>query len=104
MKKSKFFKNLPREIEIFKKFAEKIEIFQKFARKNQHVFVKLPENRNFSEICMEKSKFCLPGSTTPRFQTRLTPLFSSTLRLGLHNTSSKISQCIQNFLAEIHLI
>src|SRR6218665_1126426 len=31
------------------------------------------KNRNFLKICLENSIF-LPGSTTPRFQTRLTPL------------------------------
>src|SRR6218665_2317768 len=60
---------------------EEIYIFHQFAWKS----------RNFSSICLEKSKifpgkieifqkfawknqFFLPGSTTPRFQTRLTPL------------------------------
>ena len=31
------------------------------------------KNENFSEIFLE-NQFFLPGSTTPRFQTRLTPL------------------------------
>jgi len=38
---------------LFVKLTEKIEISRKFAWK--------------------KSKLCWPGSTTPRFQTRLTP-------------------------------
>jgi len=69
MKKSNFFKNLPRKIEIFLKFAWKSRIFCEIAWKKSKFLGNLPG----------KSKFCWPGSTTgrpPRFQTRLTPLHS----------------------------
>ena len=49
--------------------------FVKISLEKSKFFVELPEkNWKFSEMCLEKSKFCWPGSTPPRFQTRLTPL------------------------------
>ena len=55
---------------------------KKFARKNKNSFKDLPgqikifckiawRNRNFSEMCLEKSKFCWPGSTTPQISNQI---------------------------------
>jgi len=83
--KSKKFK-LPEKIEIFQKFAwkkleflenlpEKIEIFRKFAWKKSKFCCEIAwKNRNFSEICLKNRNLFWPGSKTPKFQTRLTPL------------------------------
>jgi len=74
LKKWKFSENLPWKIEIFWKFSWK-----------RWIFLKIPwKNRNFSEICLEKSTLCWPGSTTPSFQTRLTPLSSTPIRAPTH--------------------
>jgi len=54
---------LPEKSNFFENSRERIEILIKICL----------ENRNFWEICLEKSKFCRPGSPTPRFQIRLTP-------------------------------
>ena len=51
MEKSKFFKNLTGQIEIFGEIAWK--------------------KQNFSEICLEKSKYCWPGSTTPQISNQI---------------------------------
>jgi len=70
---NKIFFKLPEKIEILGNFASKSQIFLKLPEKSKF-FVKFPDkNPMFSKICLEKSNF-LPGSTTPRFQTRLTPL------------------------------
>jgi len=94
LQKSKFFENLPGTVEVFWKFAFKNRAFSKIAWKI----------RNFSKICLEKSKFCWPESTTPRFQTRLTPLFvhtNLTLILYIHGDSIK---CKPNCLCHIYFI
>src|SRR6218665_1206752 len=82
---------------------EKIEIFRAFARKNQNIFL---ENSKFSEICLEKSIFLKPGSKTPTFQTRLTPLLTLPLPLFLLLISSSFfqsaDQCILLVLAPMH--
>src|SRR6218665_196932 len=53
-------------------FPEKIEIFRQFAWKNGNF--SREKNGNSSKIYLEKIDFFLPGSTIPRFKTRLTPL------------------------------
>ena len=60
-KKLKFFENLP----------EKIKILNKFARKSRNFSWNCWKNQNFSEICLEKFKFCWPGSTTPQISNQI---------------------------------
>jgi len=62
-------------METFFKLPEKIDIFRKFAWKIIF-FVKLPEKVDIFRIFAGwKNRISLqPGSTTPRFQIRLTPL------------------------------
>src|SRR6218665_440926 len=70
-------------IDIFCQFAWKNRNYSSVCLEKSKFFVNLPgknqifpwKNRNFSEICLEKSKFFDPyPRTTPRFQTRLTLL------------------------------
>ena len=82
-------------------------MYRKYVRKSwllkrnriiwSEVAVNAWKNRNFSEICLEKTKLLhkiawknqnfsetfWPGSTTPRFQTRLTPLVMNRTPLDL---------------------
>src|SRR6218665_2853968 len=53
----------------FRKFALKNRFFLNCLKKS-----KLPEKVEIFRIFFRKSEFFSPGSTTPRFQTRLTPL------------------------------
>src|SRR6218665_696304 len=70
-------------IQTFLFLPGKSKFFENFCLENQIILAKLSEkNRIFLKICLEKSKLFLSGSTTPRFQTRLTPLFHTVHCLG----------------------
>ena len=58
--------------------CQELAVNGKFLPKNR-LFVKLPEQIKVFRKFAWKNRNVLPGSTTPRFQTRLTPLSVATL-------------------------